>query len=135
MTSAEPEPAADAAESAAGAAEPAAEPVADAAAGAAGYALWPPVIGYVLLRLLLTAVVAAALLGISALVTLDMPILVAIMLAIILQLPLAWILLPKQRDRAASAMAASAGRRRRVHEDLRSALAGNTQVSPDEERG
>lgn len=128
MTSAEPEPPADAA-------EPAAESVADTASGAVGSALWPSAIGYVLLRLLLTAVIAAALLGISALVTLDMPVLVAIMLAIVLQLPLAWILLPKQRDRAASAIAASAGRRRRVHEDLRSALAGNTQVSPDEEQG
>lgn len=91
-------------------------------------------IGYVLLRLLLTVVIAAVLLGISALVTLGMPVLVAVMLAIVLQLPLAWILLPKQRDRAASAMAASAGRRRRVHEDLRSALAGNTQVAPDEDQ-
>ncbi|MGI8416068.1 MAG: DUF4229 domain-containing protein [Nakamurella sp.] len=127
MTSAEPEPTADAAADAADAAEP--------VSGAAGSALWPSVIGYVLLRLLLTAVIAAALLGISVLVTLDMPVLVAIMLAIVLQLPLAWILLPKQRDRAASAMAVSAGRRRRVHEDLRSALAGNTQVSPDEEQG
>lgn len=92
-------------------------------------------IGYVLLRLLLTVVIAAVLLGISALVALGMPILVAVMLAIVLQLPLAWILLAKQRDRAASAMAASAGRRRRVHEDLRSALAGNPQVVRDEDRG
>lgn len=88
-----------------------------------------------MLRLLLTAVIAAVLLGISAVVSLGMPVLVAVMLAIVLQLPLAWILLAGQRDRAESAMAASVGRRRRVHQDLRSALAGNTQLAPDEDQG
>lgn len=87
--------------------------------------VWPLAIGYVLLRLLLTVVLAAALLGISALVGLQMPILVALMLGIILQLPLSWLLLAPLREKVTARMAAQAGERRREREALRAALAGD----------
>lgn len=87
--------------------------------------LWPLVLLYVALRLLLTVGIAAALLGLSALLGLGMPLLVAAMLAIILQLPLSWLVFGSLRERVTSAAAASAGRRRRLRSDLRDALAGD----------
>lgn len=92
--------------------------------------LWPIAVGYVLLRLLLTAVITGILLGVGALFDLGMPVLVALMLAIILQMPLAWLVFARQRTRVEAAMAASTGRRRRTREDLRAALAGGTQPDP-----
>lgn len=80
-------------------------------------------IGYVALRLLLTVAVAAALLGLSALLDLGMPVLVAAMLAIIVQLPLGWLVFGRLRERVTTASAESAGRRRRLRADLRDALA------------
>jgi hypothetical protein len=94
-------------------------------------AVWPLVVRYLLLRLLLTALLTAALLGVSALAHLGMPVLVAAMLAIVLQLPLAWLLLARQRDRVTAATAASASRRRRTREQLRAALAGGEQIDDD----
>ncbi|WP_051265343.1 DUF4229 domain-containing protein [Nakamurella lactea] len=91
--------------------------------------VWPLAVGYVALRLLLTVTLAAALLGISALVGLQMPILIALMLGIVLQLPLAWLLLAPLREKVTAAMAAQAGERRLARESLRAALAG------DEENG
>jgi hypothetical protein len=95
--------------------------------------LWPIAVGYVLLRLLLTAVLTGILLGVGALFDLGMPVLVALMLAIILQMPLAWLVLARQRTRVEVAMAASAGRRRRTRDDLRAALAGGARPDPVDE--
>lgn len=91
----------------------------------ASLGVWPLAIGYILLRLLLTAVLAGLLLGIAALVGLDMPILVALILAIILQLPLAWLLLAPLREKVTAQAAASAGSRRVARDQLRAALAGD----------
>lgn len=92
--------------------------------------LWPIAVGYVLLRLLLTAVLTGVLLGVGGLFDLGMPVLVALMLAIILQMPLAWLVLARQRTKVEAAMAASTGRRRRTRDDLRAALAGGAQPDP-----
>jgi len=94
-------------------------------------AVWPLAVRYVLLRLLLTALLTAALIGISAVAGLGMPVLVAAMLAVVLQLPLAWLLLGRQREKVTAATAASASRRRRTREQLRAALAGGEQIDDD----
>lgn len=94
-------------------------------------AVWAIAARYVLLRLSLTALLTAGLLGISAVARLDMPVLVAAMLAVVLQLPLAWLLLSRQRERVTAAVAASASRRRRTREQLRAALAGGEQIDDD----
>lgn len=108
-------------------ADPAAEPAGSERPESGHAGMWPVVLGYVALRLLLTAALAALILGVSALAGLQMPMLVAVMLALVLQLPLSWLLLSRLRDRATAAMAEHAGDRRRAREALRSALAGEPE--------
>ena len=72
---------------------------------------------YTLLRLGLVAVLTAAL-------AFFMPLIVALMFAIIVQLPLAWLLFSGPRGRVNDAIAVSTARRRQERERLQSALSG-----------
>ena len=90
---------------------------------------WPLALGYVALRILLTVVIAVVLVLVAQLAGLDMPVLVAAMLAVIVQLPLAWLLLGGLRRRLTAQLAASAGERRRLRGELQAALSGQ-QVEP-----
>lgn len=67
---------------------------------------------YSALRILLIVALTAALMGISALFDIGMPLLMAALLAIILQLPLAWVIFAKYRRRVNNAIAAKTAHRR-----------------------
>jgi len=91
------------------------EPPAGAAGGRGGPA--GPLLVYTALRVGLIAVV-------TALLMLFMPFIVALLFAIIVQLPLSWLLFAGPRRRVNEAMAASSAHRRAERERLRAALAG-----------
>lgn len=76
-----------------------------------------PLVIYTALRLGLIAVLTAVL-------VLFMPLIVALAFAIILQLPLAYLLFPGPRRRVNAALAAASGQRRAERDRLRAALAG-----------
>lgn len=76
-----------------------------------------PLLVYTALRLGLIAVLTAVL-------VLFMPLIVALAFAIILQLPLAYLLFPGPRRRVNAALAAASGQRRAERDRLRAALAG-----------
>lgn len=76
-----------------------------------------PLLIYTALRVGLIAVITAVLM-------LFMPFIVALLFAIIVQLPLAWLLFAGPRRRVNEAMAASSAHRRTERERLRAALAG-----------
>jgi hypothetical protein len=90
---------------------------------------WPLAVCYVALRILLTLVIAALVVLLARLAGLDMPVLVAAMLAVIVQLPLAWLMLGGMRRRLTAQLAASAGERRRLRGELRAALSGERTSS------
>ena len=71
---------------------------------------------------------------ITALLMLFMPFIVALLFAIIVQLPLAWLLFAGPRRRVNEAMAVSSAHRRAERERLRAALAGETRRSTANER-
>ena len=109
----------------AAAGEPVDRPVApvDAAAGAetpvGRGGLAGPLLIYTLLRLSLIVLLTAGL-------SLFMPLIVALLFAIIVQLPLAFVLFPGPRKRVNSALARASAHRRAERERLRAALAGQT---------
>ena len=76
---------------------------------------------YTVLRLGLVIVLTAVL-------AFFMPLIVALLFAIILQLPLAWLLFTGPRSRVNDAMAVSTARRREERERLQSALSGEPTV-------
>ncbi|GGM04000.1 DUF4229 domain-containing protein [Nakamurella endophytica] len=76
-----------------------------------------PLLVYSLLRLALLVLLTVVL-------ALFMPLIVAALFAVILQLPLAWFLLGRFRQRANESLARSAGRRRAERERLRRSLEG-----------
>ena len=76
-----------------------------------------PLVVYTALRLGLIAVLTAVL-------VLFMPLIVALAFAIILQLPLAYLLFPGPRRRVNAALAAASGQRRAERDRLRAALEG-----------
>lgn len=92
---------------------------------------WPLALGYVALRILLTVVIAAVVFFAAQLGGLDMPIQVAAMLAVIVQLPLAWLVLGGLRRRLTAQLAASAGERRQLRGELRAALSDGRTYSED----
>jgi hypothetical protein len=92
-------------------------PAADASAPANRGGLAGPLLVYTALRLGLIAVLTAVL-------ALFMPLIVALLFAIIVQLPLAYVLFPGPRKRVNAAMAAVSAHRRAERERLRAALAG-----------
>ncbi|GAA2005397.1 DUF4229 domain-containing protein [Nakamurella flavida] len=91
----------------------------DAADGAAG----PPAhLGrdlaiYTALRFVMIAVL-------TGILTLFMPLVVALMFAIIIQLPLAWLIFARQRRKVNEAVATASASRRRHRQELREALEG-----------
>ena len=97
-------------------------PTVDPAAGdrtpAGGGGLVGPLLVYTVLRLGLIAILTAGL-------ALFMPLIVALLFAIIVQLPLAYVLFPGPRKRVNAAMAAASTHRRAERERLRAALAGD----------
>jgi Flp pilus assembly protein TadB len=80
--------------------------------------LWGYLAIYSLLRLALVAVLTAALMFF-------MPLIVALLFAIIVQLPLSWLLFSGPRRRVNDAIAQSSAQRRRERERLQSALSGD----------
>ncbi|WP_395729366.1 DUF4229 domain-containing protein [Nakamurella sp.] len=94
----------------------------DPAAGnrplAGGRGLARPLVVYTVLRLGLIAILTAVL-------VLFMPLIVALLFAIIVQLPLAYVLFSGPRQRVNAAMAAASAHRRTERERLRAALAGD----------
>ncbi|NNG35034.1 DUF4229 domain-containing protein [Nakamurella aerolata] len=102
----------------------AAEPAGPARAGA-GIAT---IVGYVALRLGLLVVLATVIWGVAALVGLEMPVLVAAMLAIITGLPLSWLIFSRQRLAATEALEQRSGERRRTRAELQQALEGTQGV-------
>ena len=73
---------------------------------------------YTLLRLALVAVLTAAL-------SFFMPLIVALMFAIVVQLPLAWVLFGRQRNRVNEAIAQASSRRRAERSRLQAGLSGD----------
>ena len=86
-----------------------------------------PLLIYSLLRVGLIVVL-------TALLALFMPLIVALLFAIIVQLPLSWLLFAGPRRRVNEAMAASSAHRRAERERLRAALAGS-DAPPDRPAG
>jgi Protein of unknown function (DUF4229) len=85
------------------------------------------VLAYVIARLLLVAVLAAAIFfGAHLLGVADFPLAVAVLFAIVVALPLGIWLLGPLRRRATAGIAAVDQRRRRDREELRSRLRGET---------
>jgi hypothetical protein len=79
---------------------------------------------YTVLRLGLVIVLTAVL-------AFFMPLIVALLFAIIVQLPLAWLLFTKPRIRVNDAIAVSTARRRAERERLQSALSGESPALED----
>nr|WP_275889312.1 DUF4229 domain-containing protein [Nakamurella flavida] len=60
----------------------------------------------------------------TGILTLFMPLVVALMFAIIIQLPLAWLIFARQRRKVNEAVATASASRRRHRQELREALEG-----------
>lgn len=80
---------------------------------------------YTVARLGLVVVVAALILGGSKLVGVDVPLLVALIFAVIIALPLSLVLFKSLRVRVNEQISAVDAQRRRDREDLRSKLRGD----------
>jgi hypothetical protein len=100
---------------------------ADDGAPAGRRGLAGPLLLYTVLRLGLIAVLTAVL-------ALFMPLIVALLFAIIVQLPLAYVIFSGPRQRVNAAMAAASAHRRAERERLRAALAGEAPP-PDRPAG
>lgn len=89
------------------------------------------VAAYVAARLVLVVVVAAVILGIGALIGLrDVPVVVALMFAIVIALPLGiWLFAPLRR-RATESIAAVDERRRAERAQLQARLRGDNTAGP-----
>jgi Protein of unknown function (DUF4229) len=96
----------------------------DAAAAAGAGHLFRYLAVYTVLRLALVIVLTAAL-------AFFMPLIVALLFAIIVQLPLAWLLFTKPRSRVNDAIAVSTARRREERARLQSALSGEAPAIED----
>lgn len=80
-------------------------------------------------RLLLVAGIVGIMLGISALLSLQFPLLVALAVAVIIQLPLAHLLLAGLRQRLTADMEIVGARRRADKEQLRAQLRGDDRAA------
>ena len=92
-----------------------------------GRGLAGPLLAYTVLRLGLIVILTAVL-------ALFMPLIVALLFAIIVQLPLAYVLFPGPRKRVNAALAGASAHRRAERERLRAALAGEA-AGPDRPAG
>lgn len=85
--------------------------------GTSQHQLWRHLAVYTGLRLALVGVIAA-------LLSIFMPLIVALLFAIIVQLPLAWLLFSGPRAKVNDAMAQASAKRRAERDRLQSALSG-----------
>lgn len=99
-------------------------PAADTHASAGSVAI--AVAMYTVARLALVVVVAAIILGIGALVGVEVPLLVAAVFGVLIALPLGLVLFKKLRLRVNSQIAAVDNARRARHDDLQSRLRGTS---------
>jgi len=90
----------------------------DDPSAADGAHLAGPLIVYSVLRVALVA-------ALTAVLAIFMPLIVALMFAIVVQLPLAWILFAGPRRKVNDAMAQKSARRRAERQRLQSALSGD----------
>lgn len=81
-----------------------------------------PMLSYVGLRILLTVTIAAVIIGFGHLLRFPVPLIVASMMAVVIQLPLSHLILGGFRDRAIQAVIAARGERARIRADLRAAM-------------
>ncbi len=88
--------------------------------------------GYTLLRLGLLAAVFLVLYYLPMAFDVEVPLLLAVLLAVVLQLPMAWLLLPAQRHRVGVLLAERSTARGSQRARLRAALAG--EDAPDGDR-
>lgn len=79
---------------------------------------------YTALRVGLTIAIGVAAYSISGWLKVQMPLIVAALLAVIIQLPMAWLLFDARRRRVNDLLAQRAGRRRQQRERLRDELEG-----------
>ncbi|MFC7449252.1 DUF4229 domain-containing protein [Rhodococcus daqingensis] len=89
---------------------------------------------YTLARLGLVVVIAAIILGVSQLVDVDVPLLVALIFAVIIALPLSLVLFGKLRTRVNEEISAVDAKRRADRDDLRAKLRGDGSGDADGRR-
>lgn len=89
---------------------------------------------YTLARLGLVVVIAAIILGVSQLVNVDVPLLVALIFAVIIALPLSLVLFGKLRTRVNEEISAVDAKRREDRDDLRAKLRGDGSGDDDGRR-
>lgn len=89
---------------------------------------------YVATRLLLTVLLAVLVWFAARLIELQMPWLVAAMIGIVTQLPIAWLVFGSLRDRATRAAASTGSRRRAERDRLRAELAGADSTAQADDR-
>jgi hypothetical protein len=87
--------------------------------------------GYTLLRLGLLAAVFLVLYFLPRAFDVEVPLLLAVLLAVVLQLPMAWLLLPGQRHRVAVLLGERSSARGGERARLRAVLAGEEASSDD----
>ncbi len=90
------------------------------------------VIGYSALRLLLLVGLTVVLYYLPRLAGVQLPLIMAVLLAVVLQLPMAWLLFARPRLRVTALLAARSADRRSERDRLRSALAGDDTTAADE---
>lgn len=87
---------------------------------------------YATARLLLVVALSGAIYGVARLMGVTLPLVVAVLFALIIAMPLGiWLFTPLRR-RATAALAIAGERRRREREQLRARLRGEAPPEPDE---
>ena len=85
--------------------------------------------GYTAARLLLIAAVTVVVYFLPRAFDVEVPLVLALLVAIVLQLPMAWLLLPRQRYQVTELLAARTSQRRTERDRLRAALSGEGATS------
>lgn len=89
------------------------------------------VVVYLIARLVLVAVLTAAICGVGSLVVADFPVVVALLFAIVIALPLGIWLFRPLRERATASIAVVDERRRKDREQLQARLRGDEPPAED----
>ncbi|MDR7288504.1 xanthine/uracil permease [Mycolicibacterium senegalense] len=89
------------------------------------------VVVYLIARLVLVAVLTAAIYGVGSLVVADFPVVVALLFAIVIALPLGIWLFRPLRERATASIAVVDERRRKDREQLQARLRGDEPPAED----
>jgi hypothetical protein len=101
----------------------------DAAAPKPGARLARDLALYTLARIVLVAVIAAVIVGVGKLASVDVPLLVALLFAVIIALPASLVLFKSLRGNVSAGIAAVDEKRRRDKADLRARLRGDAGVA------